>query len=473
MEQLSHSIFGVLSSFWACGHVVRARIFLWLLGGRIKNVLVVLISLLMLIQIVNILFPSRQLRQTQLSVVSRHDYKLLSHDNSTNNTIHNVYSPETSYLDHNHTVDTNPRYIHYNDFKVKFALFCVGAQATGTTSLTGQWKRMPEGIASSHELHWFTDDCWKNTEYSYRDMFIYNNLSDHQEIDLFNKYCPMQRFDTEVVNVLTSRAHDERKHDKRYDKDSVIYCMAKAPRQILYPNVANIVVNYFVKYYDTKLVLLLRNPAKRYISGWVAFESHGSTHFRQSLQSNLLKMKHLNQSLTNIYQKHLNETADMWNEVRNEYKYYFYHHLLPHGLQYNNWLRGCYFPQIVQWTHYLDQLNIKHSFKIIQTEHMYRSDDDFQRTMKYLRCYVHSNEQNYDEWMDECVKGDSLAMEFVQRDVGRKTHGFQPTDEEMDILKVSFSTCNHWLYRFLNSHKSASSILLTNQWNWGLWDVSY
>eukprot|EP01083_Nonionella_stella_P079768 219013_1 len=104
---------------------------------------------------------------------------------------------------------------------------------------------------------------------------------------------------------------------------------------------------------------------------------------------------------------------------------------------------------------------------------MYGSDDDFQKTMQYLRCYAHSNEQNYDEWMDECVKGDSLSMEFVKSHGGNKAHGFEPSDEEMDILKVSFSTCNHWLYRFLNSHKSASSILLTNQWNWGLWDVSY
>eukprot|EP01084_Bolivina_argentea_P211339 359504_1 len=52
--------------------------------------------------------------------------------------------------------NTNPRYIDYDGFTVKLALLCIGAQATGTSSLRVQWDNVPEGIVSDLEMHWFT-----------------------------------------------------------------------------------------------------------------------------------------------------------------------------------------------------------------------------------------------------------------------------------------------------------------------------
>eukprot|EP01083_Nonionella_stella_P204879 746572_1 len=116
-------------------------------------------------------------------------------------------------------------------------------------------------------------------------------------------------------------------------------------------------------------------------------ESVSSTSFSQQL----------NTSLTRIYEAHINDSSDdIWNEIRVQYR-----PILGHGGR--TWLCSCYFPQMLSWIYYLEQLNIFHSFKIIQMEQIYLSDEHFQMTMNYLRCYMHSTEHDYEQGMNECM----------------------------------------------------------------------
>eukprot|EP01083_Nonionella_stella_P083983 232319_1 len=431
-----------------------------------------LVCLMIVIVCITTQYVYDHINQTQKEPVYHQNYTPNQNAHLTTQQLQSTYN------------QTNPRYIQYNKLRIKIGLFCVGAQASGTTSMATQLSQIPN-IVSSDEMHWHLTHCIDdynrkhNTNYQFLKLYSTNShhLSENKALELWHQYCTFEGFEQAVVEKIkdTNKWNNNTNH-------GIVYFVDKSPREMMFPHIANLFMTYYAKYYGTKMFVLLRNPTTRFISAFVGLLV--SKHFKHTT---IIKWLHdyvfekqpifeFNKSLNALYLRYKStdnsNSSHIWNDIRIVYGNYLYRKFIvnrhqKHGKTF--WLRGCYLPQILQWVHHAREIKMLHAFKIIQFEQLL-DPINFQLTMDHLRCYVQSTEYNYHEWMHGCVNNKE-SIKIKQMHEGKKTQGYIARTMDINAIQVSYSTCNHWLQEFLMVEKYESSILLTRQWNWSLWNM--
>eukprot|EP01084_Bolivina_argentea_P217503 369243_1 len=392
------------------------------------------------------------------------------------------------------------------------SLICIGAQKAGTGALLSLIKQIPElyHTTKPNELHWFDPYGWTHL-YETRS-HIPNALdfrSYNTALNFCEKYWTINGYKRKCVtgynNNLNAIEHNL-SWFSQYNKK--IYVMEKTPEYMFFPHIANTIVNNLVKY-GTKLLVMLRDPSKRFVSGLLQGRLPSKTKYSSELPiypskdinkiCGFKSVREFNANLELLYQKwKYVETMNVFNitfyeeilhDIRSVYSKLIYENRAWIGARDNKifmdetaermisiWLRGCYAPQILHYTYYLQRLNIFDSFKIIQSERMW-GEKYFQINMRYLRCYLHSTDMkavkygNYDMWMRICNgeqldKGRKYQMDKLK--TNPKTGSYVSSAKEIEILRVSYATCNKLLQSVLDSYYD--NIILEG-WNWTLWNI--
>ena len=380
------------------------------------------------------------------------------------------------------------------------AIILIGAQKCGTESLLKTMQSIPEIHAVKRELHYFDECSATNPPHSY-------NKSLNQFWNISK--CRKQKYKHKLKNTMSGKL---RKNSSYLDS---IYIFEKTPVYIMHPHIAEIVTNEFVKY-GTKIFALFRNPSKRLISGlfqlffgvkssenyknktreaaveeinkficvWTAytdsFKSYCSSNYNLFLVNNLItnKMNALNVELNELYNSYQNgsfygdvdDILSILNRIYVDVLYWTQNQEHKFG-DYRSWLRGQYALQCAVWLHRIRKLKSKkHSFKIIQSEQLFFSGDSFQRTLLYLKCFVHSvdvADDEYDEWMQQCVENNENEQ-YVRYNINSMTsrHSLDPILQKM--LDESYKVSNKWLKLLID--ELCPDIVLHGKWKWKLWN---
>ena len=262
----------------------------------------------------------------------------------------------------------------------------------------------------------------------------------------------------------------------------------KTPIYVLMPHISYIMAHTMVSR-GTKIVLFLRDPIKRFISGY--FQKARKFEITNYFDQYYEKMngenspKQYNKDIESLFQRHTNKhnNTSVKDEMVKRYQYFHYSCLNEHSRgdcdQYNwLWSRGCYAPQILTWIRYISELMLdfktsqryKNSFKIIQSEVFWRDETSYEQTMHYLICYIQyhygsdARENDYDLRMKRCRSNQTKTYQIHRS--RSKTKGFVADKKLIDQINGSYAVCNQWLKVVLADYKH---IVDEDFFDWKLW----
>ena len=388
---------------------------------------------------------------------------------------------------------------HYDQF-INHLTLCIGVQKGGTSSLLKTLHHTNQISTSPVELHYFD---WKLSKHEH-DMDSFH----HALNSFYLNGLSVKKF----INILLSRIRYQELTD---NNNTHLTIFEKTPSNILYPHIAYILAHDMIKY-GLKIIILLRNPIKRFISSYFHEKQHLNIY--QQLNKTYLWNNGINGYINNIiyndkingnqsfvkFNNDINELYDQYFAIDSKqlilmkmverYKEFLYFYIKTYNIKsikgrsrinkhmhslyifYFIWIRSCYSPQIITWLYYIEKLNnnyyskkYKHSLKIIQSEQYY-DYNTFHKTINYLLCYMHfniDNNDNYQKWINQCVEKDIYnSIDIKEIELNSKTKDFKPNKQQIDKLNNSFSICNKWLY--LLFQQKYDYVILEN-FNWTLW----
>ena len=364
---------------------------------------------------------------------------------------------------------------------------CIGVQKSGTTSLSKALRYLDKTLLPEKELHYFD---WEISKYKHGlDTF------DEAIHTFYEKGLSIRNFVSKlpIAEYLYNYDHDREKTEN-------VTFFEKTPINILYPHVAYIIANDMIRY-GVKIIILLRNPVKRFISGY--FHEKARTDFYEPLNATFLwekgidgyindiiyrnpKIIKFNKDITEMYGNYLQsqDNSNSQDLILQTFVQGYNHFIYDIIRSYDDsvkpfthfwyffyfiWIRSCYSPQIMTWIYYIQKMNFdikyKHSIKIIQSERYY-DHDTFHKTMAYLLCYMNYNIDNrdYNKWMDECIKAN--RWNFKQFKSNSKTKHFKPDQAQIIALNESYTMCNKWLHLLLDQKYHH---MLLHGFEWDLW----
>eukprot|EP01084_Bolivina_argentea_P295968 509674_1 len=233
----------------------------------------------------------------------------------------------------------------------------IGVQKAGTTSVQKKLQFTHHNhIYATKGIHYL---CPRSPDYKT------NNLSISEYIE-------------RILQLSSSSQHQSPNHKHYY--------FTKTPSFSIYAHVARLITGAMVPY-GTKILIFLRHPRKRFISGY--FEAHSQNKYEINEVIDAIfnydttvhgdnSLTAFNSYLDTLYDEYVtNGGGDTKNFVqivdRFEQLIYYYENLNHMDGKALIWLRSCYPPQVLTWLYYMDSLGTeyKHLFKIVQSEQLF------------------------------------------------------------------------------------------------------
>eukprot|EP01083_Nonionella_stella_P080718 221912_1 len=353
---------------------------------------------------------------------------------------------------------------HWNETQrlIRRLTICIGVQKSGTSSLQQLIKQATDVVQFRQgkpmsELHYF-------------DFFVMK--VSRQALNSFDK--AIHYYD---YGCLSNQGYMQNLIGKQSHSS---YFFEKTPIYVLYPHIAYIMAHDMIQY-GTKVILLLRNPVHRFVSGYfqeLSLSKHNRlpSDWNRSLDvyledvistfaeyiSDLERMcSNVNGSTVSDMVRRYTELVYFYSRMRDVLKRFYF-----------VWIRSCYGPQIITWLYYIGMATeSKHSMKVVQSEVYFK---DTEETTNHILCYIHYDvgDANYSEWMSECVKENRYyhaqgSVNPEAKNSQRRT-SFALSEQQRQRLSSSFDICNKWLRVILDSAQYVDLMMLP--FNWSLWN---
>ena len=423
---------------------------------------------------------------------------IMAYKNNEHLIAFDLFESDTQTLNETESMEIEDKHL---DMDADDALFLshltigLGVQKSGTHSVRYILGKVIDVFTSDIELHYFDQRFIKYKH----DLDSFNNS--------INSFYSNGNNLTNFIKLLKSTLDKYNRYRGKYWQQHNLtekFIFTKTPINILYPHIAYIICKDFIKY-GVKLLVFLRNPIKRFISGYrheTMYQPHKSYnifnkrhHWNDSIDGYLQNYVYNDQingnnsisqfrdDLNKFYIEYIDNDMDemVLMKIMDRYKQFLYFFVSKYNdfpksknslfLYYFIWIRSCYAPQILQWIYYIETLNkdkkYKHSIKIIQSE-QYFDSEGFHDTMNNLLCYIHFNidNNNYNEWMTDCLNKDLYDSSSVKsKKLNSASQQFKPTPKQIELINNSYNTCNKWLYLLLNDRYS---FMIMGHFNWSL-----
>eukprot|EP01083_Nonionella_stella_P127705 386864_1 len=342
---------------------------------------------------------------------------------------------------------------HWNETQrlIRRLTICIGVQKSGTSSLQQLIKQATDVVQFRRqgkvELHYFDRILM---EVSGDALNSFDNAMYYYDYGCLSNEGYMQ-------TLIGNRTLPQHRHS--------FYFYEKTPIYVLYPHIAYIMAHDMIQY-GTKVILLLRNPVNRFVSGYFHELRHMHqlpySRWNRSLDAYLEDVVNTfaeyRGDLEAIYgTKTLHLNASTMSDIVRQYTelVYFYSRMTEAFKRfYFVWIRSCYGPQVITWLYYINMaaqlqtLETKHSMKIVQSEVYFKETDD---TTNHILCYIHYSvaDVNYSEWMKECVKQNryyhTKGSGKIEHKASNTMPSFELLEKQRQQLSRSFDICSKWL----------------------------